>query len=69
MENFFTQQESNLNGRKVWRYLAVTPIGNINIVQYECKTGEAKTFLYLEQLENAEKKYRQLVKGILNDKL
>lgn len=69
MENFFTQEQSNINGRNVWRHLVVTPIGNINIVQYEEKGKEIQTFLYEERLNIAEKKYKSIVKGILNGTL
>lgn len=69
MEGFYTQEQSNINGRNVWRYLVSTPIGNIHIVQYEQKTMEIKTFLYAENLDDAEKKYKTVVKGILNGAL
>ena len=69
MENFFTQEQSNINGRNVWRYLVSTFIGNIHIVQYEQRTMEIKTFLYSENLDDAERKYKAIIKGILNGSL
>ena len=69
MENFFTQEQSNINGRGVWRYLATTPIGNIHIVQYERKGKEIETFLYSDRLDKAEQKYKSIIKGILNGTL
>ena len=75
MENnfgFFCQAESKVNGRSVWRYLCATPIGNINIVEYEQggqHMGEIIRFLFDENLEAAERKYAQIVKGIVSGKL
>jgi hypothetical protein len=69
MENFYAQEQSNVNGRNVWRYLVVTPIGNINIVQYEKKGKELETFLYEERLGVAERKYKTIIRGILNGSL
>lgn len=69
---FFTQAESKVNGRDITRHLSATPIGNIHIVQYVQggKTyGEVVTFLYLNDLDRAEKKYNQLIKGIASGKL
>lgn len=67
---FFTQAESKVNGRSVWRHAVFTPIGVINIVQYEVK-GERNiiTFLYEEHLDKAEQKYNQLIRGIVSGKL
>ena len=69
MENFYTQEQSTINGRNVWRYLVSTPIGNIHIVQYEQRTMEIKTFLFKEHLEDAERKYKSIVRGILSGAL
>lgn len=69
---FFTQSESSINGRKVWHYLVSTPIGQINVVQYEQggkKMHEIKTFLFEERYDAAERKYASIVKGILSGKL
>ncbi len=67
--DFFTQEHSDINGRNVWRHLVATPIGNINIVQYEKVSKEIITFLYDENLEAAEKKYKSIIKAIIGGKL
>ena len=69
---FFTQAESKVNGRSVWRHMIFTPIGNIHVVQYEqggAHLGEIITFLYEERLEKAEQKYNQIIRGIVSGKL
>ena len=67
---FFTQAESVIGGRHVWRHLVSTPIGNIHIVQYEVKEERnIITFLYEEKLEAAERKYIQLVTSMASGKI
>lgn len=69
---FFTQAESKVNGRDVTHHLVSTPVGNIHIVQYVQGGkiyGEVETFLYLNDLDKAERKYAQLIKGIASGKL
>ena len=65
--DFYTQAHSVINGRNVWHYLVVTPIGHIHIVQYEQKGLEIKRFIIDESNQKAEKKYdqicMQMVKG------
>lgn len=65
----FTQHTSTINGRSVWHYLIDTPLGNINVVQYEQASKEIKTFLFEEGYDEAEAKYGKLCKGILNGKI
>lgn len=67
---FTTLAESTINGQKVWKHLLSTPIGNIYVVQYEVKTEHnILTFLFEEDLGAAERKYKQLIRGITSGKL
>lgn len=71
-QTFFTQAESIVNNRHVWRHMVATPIGNIHIVQYEQggqRMHEIKTFLFEEDLEKAERKYKSLIKGIADGRM
>jgi ureidoglycolate hydrolase len=63
---FFTQQESRVNGRGVWHYLVHTPIGDFNIVEYEQRSKELKRFIFDGWYEKAERKYQNIIKGIVN---
>ena len=62
---FYTQAESKVNGRGVWHYMVVTPIGNFNIVEFEQVGGELKRFIFDGWYEKAESKYQAIVKGIV----
>ncbi len=64
---FYMQAHSTINGRNVWHYLIVCPIGNYHVVQYEQRDMVIKEFVIPESLQKAEQKYdslcMQLVKG------
>ena len=69
---YHAQAESKVNGRSVWRHMMSTPIGNIHIVQYEQGQPhwlEIKTFFFEENLEAAERKYKQIIHGITSGKM
>lgn len=66
---FFQQNSSTINGRGVWHYLISTPIGQINVVQYEQKDKTIKSFLFEGHYDKAEAKYESLCKGILTGKI
>lgn len=67
--NFYRQMHSQINGRNVWFYLVATPIGDIQIVQYEEKEQYITTFLFYNDYEKAEKKYQSICSRIVSGKL
>lgn len=66
---FYQQNHSTIDGRNIWHYLIVTPIGHIHVVQYEERSLELKRFIIDESLSKAEKKYTQICVGIAKGKL
>ena len=64
-----TLAHSTVDGRGVWLYQLVAPIGNIHVLDYEQKDLTIKRKLYDEQESRAEKDYVQLIKKIAAGKL
>ncbi len=64
-----TLAHSTVDGRGVWLYQFVTPIGNIHALEYEQKDHTIKRKLYDEQQSKAEKDYVQLIKKIAAGRL
>ena len=66
---FYTQRHSEINGRNVWLYLIVCPLGYIYFVEYEKKTLELEKFYFGACEEKAEKKYNsicsKMIKGTI----
>ena len=66
---FYQQNHSTINGRNVWHYLIITPIGYIHVVEYEQRSLEIKRFIIDGDLDKAEKKYEQICVGMAKGKL
>ena len=66
---FYTQHHNVINNRSIWHYLIETPIGQINIVQYEQPSLEIKRFLFDGHYDKAERKFYSICQGILSGKL
>lgn len=64
-----TLAHSTVDGRSVWLYQFVTPIGSIHVLDYEQKNVTIKRKLYDEQQSKAEKDYVQIIKKIAAGKL
>jgi len=59
-----TKMESEINGHGVWYYVIESPIGQIDIVEYEAEGQEIKRFLF-DRIDSAEKKYYAICKKVL----
>lgn len=62
------QEHAEINGRHVFHYLIGSAIGNFNIVEYETPTKELKRFVFDEDYENAERKFKVCCKWIMSGK-
>ena len=63
--NFKQIRNNQIDGRNVWLWLCETPIGDINVVQYEEKEQYITTFTYYNDASKAEKKFKQICKKIV----
>lgn len=64
----YTQNTAKINGREINHYLMDTPIGQINIIQYEKPSLEIETELIYNNYEKAEKRFSTICKQMLNGK-
>lgn len=64
-----TLAHSTVDGRGVWLYQIVAPIGKIHVLDYEQKDRTIKRRIYDEQESKADKDYVQLIKRIAAGKL
>ena len=60
----FTQSHADINGHGVWHYLIDTPIGQINVVEYEGIGQEIKRFLFDGNHDKAERKYKAACRAV-----
>lgn len=63
--NMYTQNIATINGRNIGHYLVDTPIGQINVIQYEKPSMEIETTLIYGDYEKAEKKFERICNDIL----
>lgn len=61
----YTQNIATINGRNVGHYLVDTPIGQINVIQYEKPSMELETVLIYGDYEKAEKKFNKICNEML----
>jgi len=66
--NLYLQNHAEINGRKVFHYLIQTAIGNISIVEYEEPSKQLKRFMYGEDYEAAERKFKACCKWVMMGK-
>ena len=64
----YTQNTATINGREINHYLIDTPIGQINIIQYEKPGLELATELIYNDYDKAEKRFSTICKQMLNGK-
>lgn len=64
-----TLAHSTVDGRNVWLYQIVAPIGKIHVLDYEQKDQTIKRKIYDEQESKADKDYVQLIKKMAAGKL
>ena len=61
----YTQNIATIHGRNIGHYLVDTPIGQINVIQYEKPSMELETALIYGDYEKAEKKFERICNDIL----
>lgn len=64
-----TLAHSTVDGRNVWLYQIVAPIGNIHVLDYEQKDTSIKRKLYDEHQSKADKDYVEIIKKIAAGRL
>lgn len=67
----YTQSIATINGRNIAHYLVDTPIGQINVIQYEKPKPDypaLETILIYGDYEKAEKKFNTLCKQMVDGK-
>ena len=64
----YLQNHAEINGREVSHYLVQTTIGNFNIVEYETPPKELKRFIFDEDYEAAEKKFKACCAWVMKGK-
>ena len=63
------KRENKINGRGVWHYEIDSPLGMINVVDYEQADKTIKRFLFDGQEDEAGKKFRVVSTKMLNGKI
>lgn len=69
MEGFYTQEHCTIFGRNVWHYLAVLPIGQIHIIEYEGKDNAMHRTIIDESNSKAERLFKNTCKKMLEMKI
>lgn len=67
----YTQHLATINGRNIGHYLVDTPIGQINVIQYEKPKPyypELETVLIYGEYDKAERKFGSLCKQMADGK-
>ena len=57
----YTKARSTINGRNVWHYQIVTPIGEFHAVEFERPDGLLSRFIFDNDHPAAEKKYKSIL--------
>lgn len=57
----YTKAKSTINGRNVWHYQIVTPIGEFHAVEFEHPDGLLSRFIFDSNHSAAEKKYKSIL--------
>lgn len=66
---YYTQNHAQVGTRNIWHYLLDSEVGQVHIVQYEKPGKELETFLFYYDNEKAEKKFKSLVKRMVEGKI
>ena len=64
----YLQNHAEINGRGIYHYLMQTTIGNFNVVEYETPSKELKRFMFDEDYEAAERKFKSCCAWVMKGK-
>ena len=66
--NLHLVEHAEIDGRQVFHYIISSGIGYFNIVEYETSTKELKRFMFEDDYEIAERKFKVCCKWIMSGK-